>query len=226
MALNDERAILNDRLERDPAMSHSEFPTEASDLGEPLIGLPPELESVPAEPALAADPGCPETGSDIERFLLLMRHGIAEERTEGIEDEERVLTKKGAQRMKEIGKGLAEIFPYVDAIYTSPLVRAAQTGAYLAKGYGGKILIRMTEALEPGRPTSEFRDLLGTLPVRRLVFVGHEPDLTRILGDLCGLDTSRMELKKGACYGVRVQASGEMRLEWMLPPGVLRRINP
>lgn len=163
--------------------------------------------------------------SDIDRFILLMRHGIAEERCEGKVDEERVLTEKGAQRMKEIGRGLAEVLPFVEAIYTSPLVRAAQSGAHFAKGYGGKPLIRITEALEPGRPTSEFKALLEGIPFRRLIFVGHEPDLTRIVGDLCGLDTSRMELKKGACYGVQVPAAGDMRLEWMLPPGVMRRIS-
>lgn len=164
-----------------------------------------------------------EPGAD--RFLVLMRHGIAEERSEAQSDEERALTKKGAMRMKEIGGGLAEIYPNLDVIFTSPLVRAHQSGACLAKGYGDPTPIRMTEALEPGQGPAAFRALLEAAPLKRMVFIGHEPDLTRIMGDLCRLDTATMALKKGGCYGIRIRADGGAGLEWMLPPGILRQIK-
>ena len=165
-----------------------------------------------------------EPHSAPHRFILLLRHGIAEPRGEGKADKERQLTRKGARRMTEIGQGLAGTFPAVEAIYTSPLVRAVQTGTALAKGYGGQIPIQLSEALEPGRDASEIRALLEALPQGRLIFIGHEPDLTRFLGDLCSLDTARMQLKKGGCYGIRIDATAAS-LEWMLAPGLLRRVK-
>jgi phosphohistidine phosphatase len=157
------------------------------------------------------------------RFILLLRHGIAEERSDSILDAERELTKKGAARILEIGKGLADIYSDLEAIVTSPLARSVQTGLLLAKGYGHKAPIRQSEALAPGQGTAAFQDLLDALPLRRVIFIGHEPDLTRILGDLCGLDTASLALKKGGCYGVRIKAAGHAKLEWLLSPMALRR---
>jgi hypothetical protein len=35
--------------------------------------------------------------------------------------------------------------------------------------------------------------------------------------------TGEMELKKGGCYGVRIDAGGAGRLEWILRPRAMKR---
>ncbi len=162
---------------------------------------------------------------EASRFILLVRHGVAEARAEGVPDETRKLTKIGVARMKEIARGLAQVFPKAELICASPLVRAAQTGAHLAKGYRGKVEVRSLDALAPGQDATAFLEALEAMPERHILFVGHEPGLTQLLGELCGLDTGKMGLKKGGCYGLRILVSGRAQLEWMMPPRVLRRIK-
>ena len=67
--------------------------------------------------------------------LLLIRHAIAEEREDfektGKDDRLRPLTDEGRKKMKQAARGLKEVVPHVDLLATSPLTRAAQTGAIL-----------------------------------------------------------------------------------------------
>ncbi len=156
-------------------------------------------------------------------FIILLRHGIAEDRTADKPDEERRLTDSGKRRMKQIATTLAQIFPEAEALYSSPLVRAVETAEAVAKAFGDELKIQTTDALKPGSDRQEFRKLLAGLKVQFAIFAGHEPVLTEIMLDLTSTRTdSEVELKKGGCYGLRVD-DNSAHLEWMLPPRVLRR---
>ena len=81
-------------------------------------------------------------------FIILLRHGVAEEK--GIKpDRERRLTDDGNRQMKRTARALAALVPDAEAIYSSPLVRAYETAEWVAKAYG-KLRIETTAALEPG----------------------------------------------------------------------------
>jgi phosphohistidine phosphatase len=161
-----------------------------------------------------------------DRFLVFLRHGIAEERTGEKPDEERSLTPEGHGRMKQIARGLEEIFPKAQAIYTSPLVRAVQTALWVSKAYRSRIKVHTSEALAPEASEKEFLQFVEGLKERRVVLVGHEPTLTSNMMALVKLKGSRhLELKKGGCYGVRVPADGAGTLEWLLSPRILRRLT-
>ncbi len=155
-------------------------------------------------------------------FVVLLRHGIAEDRTADKPDEARRLTDTGKRRMKQIAKSLARIFPEAEALYSSPLVRAVETAEAVAKAYGGKLRVQTTDRLKPGSKAGDFRKLLGEIDVQFAIFAGHEPVLTEIMLDLTSMQTdSEIELKKGGCYGIRVE-DDSAQLEWMLPSRVLR----
>jgi len=159
---------------------------------------------------------------DAERFVVLLRHGVAEDAAPDQKDEDRALTTEGQQRMKEIARGLARIFPKAQAIYTSPLRRAVQTAQRVAKAYGGRVEVTVTDALRPGAPAKELRALLDAAKARRAIIVGHEPNLMEYIHALAALGKSaRLELKKGGCCGVRLTKAGGV-LEWLLPPRALR----
>jgi phosphohistidine phosphatase len=162
--------------------------------------------------------------NDGERFIILLRHGIAEPHGTRAVDEARELTSTGHKRMKQIGRGLASLFPKAEALFSSPLIRCLQTGAWVSDAYRGRLEVRASPALRPGASVEEFRQLLASTGASRVIFVGHEPTLSANLLDIAHLRSEGVfELKKGGCYGVRFTPAGEGQLEWMLAPRILRR---
>jgi phosphohistidine phosphatase len=160
-----------------------------------------------------------------ERFIVLLRHGIAEEPSEGKADEDRSLTPEGHARMKQIARGLERAFPKAQVIYASPLLRAVQTALWVSKGYRSRVKVNTTDALIPGADPKEFVEFLGSIKERRIIVVGHEPNLSDNVMELVGVTASRQfELKKGGCYGVRLYSDGHALLEWALSPRILRKL--
>lgn len=160
-----------------------------------------------------------------ERFVVLLRHGIAEERTEAKADEDRSLTPEGHARMKQVARGLERAFPKAQVIYASPLLRAVQTALWVSKGYRSRVKVNTTDSLIPGADPKEFIEFLASIKERRIIIVGHEPNLSDNLMDLIGVTATRQfELKKGGCYGVRIYADGRALLEWLLSPRILRKL--
>ena len=161
-----------------------------------------------------------------ERFVVLLRHGIAEDPIDGRTDEERALTSEGHARMKQITKGLERAFPKALAIYSSPLLRATQTALWVSKGYRSRVKVNTVEALRPAATTAEFRDFINGLEERRVIIVGHEPNLSTNMMALIGLQSRRsVELQKGGGYGVRLRGDGTAVLEWLLSPRILRKLG-
>lgn len=161
-----------------------------------------------------------------ERFIVFLRHGIAEESSPEKPDEERALTAEGHARMKQIGRGLERALPRVQTIHASPLLRAVQTALWVSKGYRSRAPVNATDLLAPGAVLEELLDFVRTAADRRIVLVGHEPGLSEAVRSLLGLPAAlRMELKKGGCYGVRLLADGTAVLEWQLTPRILRKLG-
>ena len=160
-----------------------------------------------------------------ERFIVLLRHGLAEDRAPDRSDDERALTADGHARMKQIARGLERVFPKANAIYSSPLLRAMQTAMWVSKAYRSRVEITTVDGLAPGATTADFLALIAAVKERRAIIVGHEPNLSDNLRALLGAEQSRsIELKKGGCYGVRIEGDGTAMLEWLLPPRLLRKL--
>ncbi len=156
----------------------------------------------------------------------MLRHGIAEDATPEKSDEDRSLTAEGHARMKQIARGLERALPKAEAIYSSPLLRAVQTSLWVSKAYRSRVEVKTSDALIPSAGSKEFRALLDSMEARRVVIVGHEPNLTDNLRALVGLkETDPIELKKGGCYGVRINPDGTAVLEWLMPPRILRKLG-
>lgn len=161
-----------------------------------------------------------------DRFVVLLRHGIAEDKTAEKPDQERSLTSEGHARMKQIARGLERAFPKAQVIYASSLLRAVQTALWVAKGYRSRVKVNTTEALSPSAKPDEFADFIKGIKERRVIVVGHEPNLSENLAELVGIKgDGRVELKKGGCYGVRLRADGSTVFEWLLSPRILRKLG-
>jgi phosphohistidine phosphatase len=159
-----------------------------------------------------------------EKFVVLLRHGIAEPHGMRANDEARLLTETGNRRMKQIGRGLAKRFPKAEVIYSSPLLRCIETAEWVEKAFGASVVLRTTDILKPDGVVEDFLTLVTSSEARRIICVGHEPNLSMTMLALTMLSSDgNVELKKGGCYGLRLFDDGRARLEWMLPPRVLRR---
>jgi phosphohistidine phosphatase len=159
-----------------------------------------------------------------EKFIILLRHGIAEPHGTRADDDARVLTETGNRRMKQIGRGLAKRFPKAEVIYSSPLIRCIETAEWVEKGYDSSIVMKTYDALKPEAGIEDFLALIKGSEARRIICVGHESNLSTAMLTLTKMSSDGpIELKKGGCYGLRIFSDGSANLEWMLPPRVLRR---
>lgn len=159
-----------------------------------------------------------------EKFIVLLRHGIAEPHGTRADDDARILTETGNRRMKQIGRGLEKLFPKAEVIYSSPLIRCVETAEWVEKAYGSSITFKTSDALKPDASIDDFRALIDGSEARRIICVGHEPNLSKTMLAMTKMSSGgTIELKKGGCYGIRIFAGGAAQLEWMLPPRVLRR---
>lgn len=161
---------------------------------------------------------------DNERFLVLMRHGMAETTTPGTTDFDRSLTPEGHAAMKHISYGLERALPRVRAIYASPLLRAAQTARWVSKAYRLRAEVHTEEALAPQAGREAFLEFVGRITERRVVLVGHAPNLRDALQALTGLDLGA-DPPPGGCYGVRLRGDGAGVLEWVIPPAILQKLG-
>ena len=159
----------------------------------------------------------------VDRFVVLLRHAIAEPKSDDKPDQDRSLTAEGHARMKQIALGLPVAFPRAQAIYSSPFVRAVQTALWVSKAYRSRVKPLQTDALLPEAPAAALDDLLRSVPERRIVLVGHETNLAAILKSLTGV--VGLQLKTGGCYGVRIKPDGMAAIEWLLSPRILRKLG-
>jgi phosphohistidine phosphatase len=163
--------------------------------------------------------------------LLLIRHAIAEEREDfartGKDDRLRPLTDEGRKKMKQAARGLRSLVPEIDLLATSPLTRAAQTGAILDSVYGGIDVVEIEE-LSPETTPEQLLRWLRQQKEDVIAAVGHEPSLSQILGWLLtGNDRRLFVFRKGGACLLELgdePAGGTATLLWALTPAQLRTL--
>ena len=154
--------------------------------------------------------------------LYLLRHGAAYDREDwqDKDDELRPLTDDGTDAMKREARRLSQMKLKLDAIVTSPLVRARETAWLVARALDMKV--DENPLLKPGFNLDALDILLGQyVEFNRLMIVGHEPDFSQVIAQLIGGGTILM--RKGGLARVDISElhppHGE--LVWLLTPSVL-----
>ena len=164
-------------------------------------------------------------------ILYIIRHAIAvEEGTPEFQDNERPLTDKGKKKMRQIAKGLRALGVAFDLILSSPYVRAKETADILADVFKMKKNLELSENLVPmGDPDLLIAELNEKYSVNSIALVGHEPQLTALIGLLVSENASMdMTLKKGGVCSLSTDDLHHTRkamLEWLLTPGILVEIG-
>lgn len=163
------------------------------------------------------------------RTFYAIRHGIAEDpETWTGPDRDRPLTPKGRRRTSEVGLALKKLGLAPDLIATSPYLRARETAEIIAKRLGCPDRVRIEEALAGHRTVEDQLEWLQTCQDQVVAGVGHNPILTELVARLAATDgqPARIaELRKGGVAAFSGDDDGSFRLEWIAPPGLLRKIS-
>jgi phosphohistidine phosphatase len=164
--------------------------------------------------------------------LYLMRHGLAVERgTHGFEDDSaRPLTPKGRRQLRKISAAIKKVNLDFDLILSSPFLRAKQTAEIVAAELKLKRRLEFSNSLAPGgEAASLFRQLERMKPSPgKLLLVGHEPDLSRLISLLItgGLQM-QIDFKKGGLCKLDVEklcAGKCATLAWLLTPKLMKSL--
>jgi phosphohistidine phosphatase len=112
--------------------------------------------------------------------LYLVRHAEA---APGRPDELRALTPHGREAARELGRRLREETGGVDAVLSSPLLRARETAEAIAREL--EVEAEPVELLAPGATEA---DVLAAVEGRGsvVVTVGHQPDCGKVAAALRG----------------------------------------
>lgn len=155
--------------------------------------------------------------------LYFLRHGVAGNRREWQGDDfDRPLTTAGKARMRREAASIRRLGLGLDAIVSSPLVRALQTAEIVADDLQLRAKLAVDERLAPGFSPELLTGILQAhKKANALMLVGHEPDFSETIRQLIG--GGRVVVKKGAlaCVELDDLASLHGELVWLIPPKML-----
>lgn len=125
------------------------------------------------------------------------------------------MTERGREQARAAGIAIRRLQGTFDVVLFSPRVRARQTAELAAEDWSGEQQARLAvhKPLAGGFDAAQALDELAAVPADgRLLVVGHEPDLSRVLGELTG---ARADVKKGGLAivkldGIAAHAGGEL----------------
>lgn len=128
-------------------------------------------------------------------MLWLLRHAEAED---GLPDDERPLTERGAMQADAAGRALAILGVHIDVCLSSPKLRAVQTAERACEPLGLQVVVEPALAGEP------FDVQALTAGLGDVLLVGHDPSFSLLLHDLTGCQA---RMKKG---GLAAVSKGEL----------------
>jgi phosphohistidine phosphatase len=150
-------------------------------------------------------------------ILYFLRHGKAGS-PRPTNDDARELTKSGIAALHAAGSIWRRLNLRPDVVLSSPLPRALQTAELFCDAVGGQPVT--DDRLRPGASWADMaRALAEHSDARRVMFVGHEPDLSSAVAELSGAASVRMRKGGVACvefYGIPEPGGGE--IAWLIDP--------
>lgn len=152
----------------------------------------------------------------------MLRHGQAALRGSYANDADRPLTDEGRQIIRREAAVMAALLPRLDALLTSPYVRAAQTAEIVATALGMSARLTVDDRLAPGFSLSGLMTIAAEYDAgSAIMLVGHEPDISSTLAGASG--GGRLVVKKGGLARLDLSEGPDPRgeLVWLVPPAVL-----
>ena len=111
----------------------------------------------------------------------------------------------------------------IEAIATSPLVRARETAEILAATFDDPPTVEVVDALAPGTDWPALVEWTTRQDVEHVAWVGHMPCVGRLVALTIGDGSAAIRMQKGAIASVRLDDGpgqpGE--LEWLATAGIV-----
>jgi len=158
-------------------------------------------------------------------IIYIMRHAEAVEGSDTLHDEWRYLTEKGRKTAECIGTTIVEYGRKPRLTLTSPLTRAVQTAEIVAVQACRKNKVVSCEHLVPGGDISKLISHLHTCKdAKRVLLVGHEPQLGELVTTMLDSTDVEVSLKKGACVALELNTDTQEKADflWYIAPGKKR----
>ncbi|HIJ96121.1 MAG TPA: protein phosphatase [Desulfuromonadales bacterium] len=156
-------------------------------------------------------------------ILYIIRHAEAIEENETLQDQWRYLTEKGRAAARKISLKIFKHGPKARLTVTSPLTRAVQTAEILAEKACRRNVIIASPLLLPGADIAELVNHLKQYgDAKRVMLVGHEPQLGILIARLLGLEGAIVPIKKGSCVALKLDQNSIEKpacFLWHLTPG-------
>jgi phosphohistidine phosphatase len=151
-------------------------------------------------------------------MLYLLRHAEA---GEAPRDQDRELTEHGHAQAAAVATGIDWLGLGLTGILSSPLPRATQTAQPVARIVG--LTLETVEALAPGQDPADGLALVARRG-DRLLLVGHEPQLSEIIGLVTG---GRARMRKAMLAAIELSSveSSQGTLDWLLAWRHLQRLG-
>lgn len=150
-------------------------------------------------------------------LLYILRHAEAESKI--IADYGRRLTTHGHEQAKTMGLFCfeREIFP--EMILTSPVIRAKQTAEGVMTMLQKGELIEVPWMACGMYPENALQELRAYKNFKSVMMVGHEPDLSRFIAVLLGMNVAALEIPKSSLTALILKKweAGGAILQWLLP---------
>jgi phosphohistidine phosphatase len=164
--------------------------------------------------------------------IYIFRHGEALSKGDPAvsSDAERPLVEEGIRRSRQAVEGFLKLGISLNAIFTSPWLRARQTAAIAAEVLGlGERLFELDE-LSGDHDIEEVMNVLTPHShLREIMLVGHNPQLSDLAAYLLSLSTGmQVDLKKSGICAVeveRIPPKNPGTLLWMMTSKQLRAIR-
>ena len=154
--------------------------------------------------------------------IYILRHGAAEEATQGMRDADRALTPDGAAKLQSVLRRARGAGAEPSIILTSPLRRARETAEIAAKSLRGESTLVESRALAPeSSPPEVWEEIRTHKTEAQLMIVGHEPLFSAVYAYLLGAPAVQIDVKKGSLGRIDVdRLAGQPRgvLRWLLYP--------
>lgn len=131
-------------------------------------------------------------------IIHFVRHSLAEDPRSDRDDSSRALTRQGIARAQRLGICLAQDDIKIDAILSSPYIRAWQTAEILGLALG--LVPEECGELESGQALTEsLQPIFNHAGFSIALMVGHQPHLSELLRWLCG---SAVSFSPATCVAV------------------------
>jgi len=151
--------------------------------------------------------------------LYVMRHGPAEDSAPSGRDDDRALTTSGRERVRNVARALIAQGEAPRVILTSPLVRAVQTAEIVHTECQLGAPIETRRELAMGARALDVVREVSAARRKRVMVVGHQPDLSGLIAELTGL---HINVDKAMVVSITVKSDVPPRVRFVLDPKALQ----